>query len=331
MKLSRLRKWLLIVTIFTLLLLATGYWYWRAFINTALIKEGNPVVLEIKPDTSVLAISNILFEKHLIPSRKHFLMLLKWEGHLRDLKAGVYQIMPGDTILDLIHKMSAGDVLKQPFRIINGSTLAQVNDHLKAAPWLKYSESDLQSIAGQYPTAEGLLLADTYYYGAGSNAKQMLKMANSNLLSLLEKTWSERQSDLPYKTSYELLIVASIIEKESAIPDERMLISGVVVNRLKKHMPLQMDPTVIYAMGASYNGKLTHNDLSIDSPYNTYRYRGLPPTPIAMVGKDALFAAAHPQASKYLYFVAKGDGTHSFSENYNEQKKAVNLYKASTR
>ena len=124
-----------------------------------------------------------------------------------------------------------------------------------------------------------------------------------------------------------MLIAASIIEKETAVPQERKLISGVVINRLNKHMPLQMDPTVIYAMGDTYKGSLTHEDLSINSPYNTYQNRGLPPTPIAMVGKEAIDAAAHPQLSNYLYFMARGDGTHQFSQTYEEQKQAINQYK----
>ena len=133
---------------------------------------------------------------------------------------------------------------------------------------------------------------------------------------------------MPYQSPYELLIAASIIEKESALPAERRLISGVIVNRLHKHMPLQMDPTVIYALGPSYKGSLSHEQLSIDSPYNTYQYRGLPPTPIAAVSRDALNAARDPDTQGYLYFVAKGDGSHAFSLNYLAHRQAIQRYRS---
>ena len=131
---------------------------------------------------------------------------------------------------------------------------------------------------------------------------------------------------LPYQTAYEMLIAASIIEKETAIPKERRLIAGIIINRLRKHMPLQMDPTVIYALGSQYHGTLRREDLQIDSPFNSYLHRGLPPTPIAMVDKDAIDAAAHPEPTDYLYFVATGNGSHHFSVNYEEQKQAIQYY-----
>ena len=195
-----------------------------------------------------------------------------------------------------------------------------------------YQDSDWQTIRHPervtlpLPSSEGLLLADTYQYNACSQARDVLNRAHSNLQHYLEASWQQRAANLPYKTPYDLLIAASIIEKETANSNEKRLISSVIVNRLRKFMPLQMDPTVIYGLGTAYTGKLTHNDLQIDSPYNTYRYRGLPPTPIAMVGKDAIDAAAHPASTNFLYFVARGDGTHYFSTSYNEQKSAIARY-----
>jgi UPF0755 protein len=202
-----------------------------------------------------------------------------------------------------------------------------VSDNLRQAPYLAYSQTDWSKIKGNYLSAEGLLLADTYHYDAGSMSNKILELANKNLNNYLNNSWLQRSKDLPYKSSYELLIVASIIEKESSIPAERRLISGVIINRLQKSMPLQMDPTVIYALGINYKGKLTKENLHIDSPYNTYLNRGLPPTPISMVGKDAIDAAAHPTFSNYLYFVARGDGSHDFSVNYEEQLQAVSRYR----
>ena len=216
--------------------------------------------------------------------------------------------------------------MKEPFRIIEGTTQAQVSTNLEHAVYLTYHENDWQAIAATFPSAEGLLLADTYLYDAGSQSSDLLQRAHKNLQQFLASSWQQRSSDLPYKTSYELLIAASILEKEAAKPREKRLIAGVIVNRLRKNMPLQMDPTVIYALGTHYTGKLSRDDLHIDSPYNTYRYRGLPPTPIAMVGKDAIDAAAHPEPTDYLYFVARGDGTHYFSVTYEQQKQAISRY-----
>lgn len=294
--------------------------------NTPMIKQGEPLVIEVKSNTSANALAHLLYEKNLISSKRLFLYLVQWSGSASQLKAGVYQVLPGQSVQSLIDKIVAGDVLKLPFRIIEGTTLAQIKLNLQAAPYMNYSAADWSFIPLAYLNAEGLLLADTYSYNAGTDARALLKNANNRLLQELDKNWKDRSPDLPYKSSYDLLIVASILEKEAANPAEQLLISGVVVNRLKKHMPLQMDPTVIYALGERYTGKLHHADLTVDSPYNTYRYRGLPPTPIAMVGKGAIYAAAHPQTSNYLYFVAKGDGTHTFSETYDEQRKAITRY-----
>jgi len=315
-----------VLLVLAIVLAVLAAWRGYLFLHQPMIEQGDPVIVEVKANSSANALATLLYEKKLISSRRMFLYLVKWTGQAGQLKTGVYQISPGQSAQQLLDKIVAGDVLQLPFRIIEGSTLAQVRANLQTAPWLQYSERDWSFIPISYPSAEGLLLADTYAYNAGSAALNLLKNANAKLMQELDKNWLDRNPDLPYKTPYELLVVASILEKEASLPAERELISGVVVNRLQKNMPLQMDPTVIYALGSLYNGKLHHSDLSIDSPYNTYRYRGLPPAPIAMVGKSSLFAAAHPKSSKYLYFVAKGDGTHVFSETYAEQREAVTRY-----
>ncbi|HAU0988355.1 TPA: endolytic transglycosylase MltG, partial [Legionella pneumophila] len=269
----------------------------------------------------------ILQDKKLIHSAKFFLLIIRFEGLSHQLKAGVYQITPGETAMKLLHRVVAGDVITQNFTIIEGSTQQKVDYDLRQANYLKYNPEDWAIVKENYPSAEGLLLADTYQYQGGSSSRALLEQAHRNLLNYLNTSWANRSPNLPYKTPYELLIAASIIEKETAIAQEKKLISGVMVNRLKKKMPLQMDPTVIYGLGNQYKGKLTHNDLLIQSPYNSYLNRGLPPTPIAMVGKEAIDAAAHPQLSNYLYFVAKGDGTHQFSETYEQQRQAINQYR----
>lgn len=289
--------------------------------------QGAPVVITLDRTTTASQFVQTLKERNLISAGTPLLMVIRYTGLSSQLKAGVYEIKPGETALQLLHRVVDGDVLTQNFTIIAGTTQQKVTQDLIKAAYLNYQASDWNDIKGNYPNAEGLLLADTYQYQGGSSSKSLLEYAHRNLINYLNKSWANRAPHLPYKTPYELLTAASIIEKETAIPQERKLISGVLINRLNKNMPLQMDPTVIYGLGAAYTGKLSHDDMQIDSPYNSYRYRGLPPTPIAMVGKESLDAAAHPQLSNYLYFVAKGDGTHQFSETYQQQKQAINQYK----
>ncbi|WP_454783851.1 endolytic transglycosylase MltG [Legionella sp. WA2024007413] len=290
-------------------------------------KQGSPVIITLDRTATASQFVKILKDKNLISSSSMLLMMIRASGLSSQLKAGVYQVTPGETAMQLVHRVVAGDVLTQNFTIIAGTTQQKISQDLLKAAYLNYHPQDWNSIKDDHPNAEGLLLADTYQYRGGSTGKSLLEHAHRNLINYLNLSWANRESNLPYKNPYELLIAASIIEKETAVPQERKLISGVMINRLNKKMPLQMDPTVIYGLGAAYTGKLSHNDLLIDSPYNSYHYRGLPPTPIAMVGKESLDAAAHPQLSNYLYFVAKGDGTHQFSETYQQQKQAINQYK----
>lgn len=328
MAFSRHKKWVFSITILffmsCMLLFVRTYFQ---IANPIIPPQGAPVVITLDRTATASQFVQTLKQKNLIPASSPLLMVIRFTGLSSQLKAGVYQIKPGETALQLLHRVVAGDVLTQNFTIIAGTTQQKVTQDLAKAAFLNYEPNDWNDIKGNYPNAEGLLLADTYQYRGGSSSKSVLDYAHRNLINYLNKCWASRAPHLPYKNPYELLTAASIIEKETAIPEERKLISGVVVNRLNKNMPLQMDPTVIYGLGNTYTGKLSHNDMQIDSPYNSYRYRGLPPTPIAMVGKESLDAAAHPQLSNYLYFVAKGDGSHQFSETYQQQIRAINQYK----
>lgn len=289
-------------------------------------KQGAPVVISLGPAESALQFVKTLKEKQLIRFTKPMLLLIRLKGTSAKLKAGVYEVNPGDTAVQLLTKVVAGEVLSKNFTIIAGTTQKKVSQDLQHAAYLIYNPIDWTGIQSAHLNAEGLLLADTYQYRGGSSSKTLLEQAHRNLINFLNQCWANRVPNLPFKNPYELLTAASIIEKETAIASERKLIAGVLVNRLNKKMPLQMDPTVIYGLGAAYNGKLVHKDLQIDSPYNSYKYRGLPPTPIAMVSKEVLEATSHPQPSNYLYFVAKGDGTHQFSETYQQQLHAIYQY-----
>ena len=283
-------------------------------------------IIHIDKFSSASAFVHTLKVNQLIDSESLFLFLIRIQGLSEQLKAGFYVVKPGESAQQFLQRVVDGDVLTMAFPIIEGTTQKQIAKHLAQSPYLTYQAVDWESIRGDFPSAEGLLLADTYRYEAGTNSLELLMQARNNLQLYLQEKWQQRSSGLPYKTPYEMLIAASILEKESASFSEKKLISGVIVNRLYKNMPLQMDPTVIYGLGDRYDGRLTRQGLRFDSPYNTYRYRGLPPTPIAMVGKDAIDAAARPSKTDYLYFVAKGDGTHHFSETYEEQRKAVAQY-----
>lgn len=287
-------------------------------------KEDPKVIITVAPSSTAYQFAHQLEEKKLIQSSKLLLAYIRYKGWSNQLKAGIYQIEPGETVASFVSRVIAGDVLIQKFGIIAGTKQDKISQDLTNAPYLNYNPTDWNEIKGDKANAEGLLLADTYHYAAGSAAKKLLKQAQLNLNTTLTKAWESREPGLPYKTAYELLIAASIIEKESANPYERKIIAGVLVNRINKKMPLQMDPTVMY--GLKGKEKLSHEDMLIPTPYNTYLYRGLPPTPIAMVGKEAIEAAAHPQGSNFLYYVAKGDGTHQFSQTYDEQKKAIQQY-----
>ncbi|CAM4495776.1 MAG: Endolytic murein transglycosylase [Legionella sp.] len=324
---SRHKKLILSVVMIFFVSFVFLCWNFYTIVVTPLIpKQESSQVINLSRAASASQFVQTLKDINLIQCRRPLLLVIRFTGLSQKLKAGVYQIKPGETAVELLYRVVAGDVLTQNFTIVAGTTQQKISQDLAKASYLDYHQEDWSLIKGNHTNAEGLILADTYQYQGGSSSKKLLEQAHSNLQNYLNNVWANRVPNLPYKNSYELLIAASIIEKESAIPQERQLISGVVVNRLNKNMPLQMDPTVIYGLGNAYTGKLSHQDMQVDSPYNSYRYRGLPPTPIAMVSKEALDATAHPQLSNYLYFVAKGDGSHQFSETYEQQRQAINQY-----
>ncbi|MGC1182878.1 endolytic transglycosylase MltG [Legionella sp.] len=321
----RHKKRILYVVI--LLVLSFLFWNFYNLVAEPLVpNQSSAVIINLDRSESASQFAQKLKDKKLIRCQKPLLVLLRITGFSQQLKAGMYQVKPGETALQLLYRVIAGDVLTQNFTIIAGTTQQKISQDLVKASYLNYNPNDWSFIQENHPNAEGLVLADTYQYQGGSSSKNLLEHAHRNLMNYLNTVWANRAPNLPYKNPYELLTAASIIEKETAIPQERQLISGVMVNRLNKKMPLQMDPTVIYGLGTEYTGKLSHNDMHIDSPYNSYHYRGLPPTPIAMVSKEALDAASHPQLSNYLYFVAKGDGSHQFSETYQQQRQAIDHY-----
>lgn len=305
-----------------------GYNIWCFVSRPILPQQNTSMVIHVGKTSSATSLAHRMYARGWVPSTRLWIIWMRLQGVSSQLKAGIYQLQPHETAQHLLKRIVAGDVLHKFFLIKPGMTQQQVIRALKTAPFLVYSEVDWDCLNTQnYPSLhEGLLLADTYRYDAGSHAQDVICPAYQQLNRVLQRAWAARTPVVPYHSPYELLIAASIIEKESAIASERRLISGVIVNRLRKRMPLQMDPTVIYALGDAYQGSLNHAQMMINSPYNTYVNYGLPPTPIAMPSRDAIEAARDPDRHHYLYFVAKGDGSHEFSENYVDHRQAIQRY-----
>lgn len=238
------------------------------------------------------------------------------------IHAGEYVIKPEMTSLDLYHMLVNGDVVMRKFTIVEGWNVRQLFKEMSANPFLK---DDLkENSSAQH---EGSFYPETYEFAKNTRASKILNDAKGAMKTILDEEWKQRDKSTPYKNSYEALIAASLIEKETAIDSERELVSAVIANRLKKRMFLQIDPTVIYGLGETYNGKISRNDLKKDTPYNTYTRKGLPPTPIAFPRLASIKAALHPAKSEVLYFVAKGDGGHIFSNNLNDHIAAVKKWR----
>lgn len=248
------------------------------------------------------------------------------------LRAGEYRATAGTTLLGLLAQLTSGKVIDYPVTIIEGWTFKQMREVLARQARLRHVTDDLddnalmKEISGEEMHPEGRFFPDTYHYTADMSDLDVFKLAYERMKQVLARQWQNRAEDLPVKTPDEVLILASIIEKETGAVEERPLIAGVFINRLRKGMRLQTDPTVIYGMGERYQGNIRRKDLQTDTPYNTYTRAGLPPTPIALPGGDAIHAALHPADTKALYFVARGDGTHAFSDTLVEHNEAVIKY-----
>jgi UPF0755 protein len=253
-------------------------------------------------------------------------------GDARQIKAGVYEVEQGDSLKTVLARMVKGEQAVHRVTFIEGWTLAQARAALAKAPDLKAESqgmsTDALMTALERPgvAAEGRFFPDTYSYTKGSSDLSVLRMALQRMDKQLDAAWSLRDANTPLKNKDELLTLASIVEKETGRASERPMVAAVFLNRLQVGMPLQTDPTVIYGLGASFDGNLRKRDLQTDTPYNSYTRTGLPPTAIALPGKDALLAAMQPARTKALYFVARGNGTSHFSDNLQDHNRAVNRY-----
>jgi UPF0755 protein len=248
------------------------------------------------------------------------------------LQAGQYRLDPGMTPQALLETLARGAVVQRTLTLVEGQTFRELLTLVHASDKLRHTLQDLDTDelmaalghADEHP--EGRFLPDTYHFPIGTTDRDFLQRAYRAMAELLAKEWVDREADLPLKSAYEALILASIVEKETGLAAERPLIAGVFISRLEQGMRLQTDPTVIYGMGEDFDGNIRSKDLRADTPYNTYTRYGLPPTPIAMPGADAIRAVLHPEKKGYLYFVARGNGAHYFSRTLEEHNRAVQKF-----
>lgn len=321
----------LLVIVFSAVFGWFGYDY-QAFRQTPLAAPPKGAVVEIAPGSSVRGIAQDLAAKQLIDSPMYFEILARSSGAAARLQAGEYRIEAGMLPEAFLQLLVSGKVMQHTLTLVEGWTfrqmLAAVQAHaaLKQTLQGKSTQDIMATLDRKDEHPEGRFLPDTYHFPRGMSDVEFLKRTYAAMSQTLEREWAARAPDLPFKTAYEALILASIVEKETGIAAERPRIAGVFVRRLKRGMRLQTDPTVIYGLGERFDGNIRSADLRADTPYNTYTRDGLPPTPIALPGLDAIRAVLHPAKGKELYFVGKGDGSHHFSATLEEHNRAVRKY-----
>jgi UPF0755 protein len=295
------------------------------------------LVVDVLYGDSIYNVAEKLASNNVIVYRGLWVWYARIFGMAEKIKAGEYKIASGKTALSILDDMVKGNAVKYTLTIIEGWTAAQAIRELQKSKGIvatldpKDQDIILKSInaEGQYSSSEGLFYPDTYQYTKGTKDREILQRAHDHLMVELNAVWERRAENLPYKNAYEVLIMASIIEKESGVDEERKQISGVFVERLLRGMRLQTDPTVIYGMGDSYQGNIRRKDLVTPTAYNTYTIDGLPPTPISLVSRAALDAAVNPLLNGMIFFVAKGDGRHVFSKTLIDHNQAVREYQLS--
>lgn len=289
-------------------------------------------LLRIEPGHNVMQVARRVEAEGWVPDRRLFALRARLDGVAHRIQAGTYELAPGDTLTAFLARIVAGDTKVFQITFVEGWRFSDVRRALAAQPYLTHTVAAMsdEDVARRLdlpvPSPEGRFFPATYDYADGTRDLDILARAAERMHRILAAAWSERGADLPYADPDEALIMASIIEKETGRADERRRIAGVFVRRLRARMKLQTDPTVIYGLGAAFDGDLTRADLVRDTPYNTYTRTGLPPTPIAMPGRAAIEAALDPAPGTALYFVATGDGGHHFSESLDEHNRAVRRF-----
>ena len=337
-----MKKFFIFLLILLLILGGGGFWGYQKlteFVHTP-VNVTQDQLLTIERGTTGSKLAALLEQEKILDHADLLTWLLKLQPQLNKVKAGTYSLMGVKTLQDLLDMINSGKEAQFNVKFIEGKTFKEWRKNLENAPHLKQTlqgKSDKEIMAlldipavakavYEWNNMDGWLYPDTYNYTPNSTDLELLKRSATRLQKALDKAWNERDENLPLEDPYQMLILASIVEKETGVAAERPQVASVFINRLKANMKLQTDPTVIYGMGESYTGNIRKNDLETITPYNTYMIEGLPPTPIAMVSESALQAVAHPAKTDFYYFVADGSGGHKFTRNLNEHNKAVQEY-----
>ena len=337
-----MKKFFVFLLILLLILSSVGFWGYQKlteFVHTP-VNVTQDQLLTIERGTTGSKLAALLEQEKILEHADLLPWLLKLQPQLNKVKAGTYSLTGVKNLQDLLNMINSGKEAQFSVKFIEGKTFKEWRKNLENAPHLKQTlqgKSDKEIMAlldipavakavYEWNNMDGWLYPDTYNYTPNSTDLELLKRSTTRLQKALDKAWNERDENLPLSDPYQMLILASIVEKETGVAAERPQVASVFINRLRANMKLQTDPTVIYGMGESYTGNIRKKDLETITPYNTYMIEGLPPTPIAMVSESALQAVAHPAKTDFYYFVADGSGGHKFTRNLNEHNKAVQEY-----
>ena len=337
-----MKKFFVFLLILLLILSSVGFWGYQKlteFVHTP-VNVTQDQLLTIERGTTGSKLAALLEQEKILEHADLLPWLLKLQPQLNKVKAGTYSLTGVKNLQDLLNMINSGKEAQFSVKFIEGKTFKEWRKNLENAPHLKQTLQgktdkeimallDIPAVAKavyEWNNMDGWLYPDTYNYTPNSTDLELLKRSTTRLQKALDKAWNERDENLPLADPYQMLILASIVEKETGVAAERPQVASVFINRLRANMKLQTDPTVIYGMGESYTGNIRKKDLETITPYNTYMIEGLPPTPIAMVSESALQAVAHPAKTDFYYFVADGSGGHKFTRNLNEHNKAVQEY-----
>ena len=337
-----MKKFFVFLLILLLILSSVGFWGYQKlteFVDTP-VNFTQDQLLTIERGTTGSKLAALLEQEKILEHADLLPWLLKLQPQLNKVKAGTYSLTGVKNLQDLLNMINSGKEAQFSVKFIEGKTFKEWRKNLENALHLKQTLQgktdneimallDIPAVAKavyEWNNMDGWLYPDTYNYTPNSTDLELLKRSTTRLQKALDKAWNERDENLPLSDPYQMLILASIVEKETGVAAERPQVASVFINRLRANMKLQTDPTVIYGMGESYTGNIRKKDLETITPYNTYMIEGLPPTPIAMVSESALQAVAHPAKTDFYYFVADGSGGHKFTRNLNEHNKAVQEY-----